>query len=252
MYKPESKEEEDYLRSYDPGKYPTPAVTVDIVIFTLNEQNRLAVLLIRRKNYPYRGRWAIPGGFVEMEESIDTAAGRELFEETHVSGVPIDQFGSFGDVDRDPRMRVISIAYMAFVPKNALQIRAGDDAKDARLFEIVREGGKIRLHGEEEEWDIEDLAFDHDKVLRTAIRRLCNRIEYTYDAFALLPDDQSFSIGELKRIYDAVLNKEQDLPNFRREFERKYVREGLVEKTGGSEKRDSRRPAKLYRLVKTQ
>ena len=238
MYVPVDEKEREFLKNYDPNEYEKPSVTVDIVIFTLNDNNKLSVLLIKRSGYPYKDRWAIPGGFVDMKESIDESARRELYEETHVSNVPITQFGTFGDVERDPRMRVISIAYMAFVPRNQLNIIAGDDACDAQIFEIRRSINEVSLIGD-------------NKILLTAIERLYNRIDYTDDAFAFLSDDQSFTIYELKKIYDAVLNTSLDISNFRKDFMRRYVKSGLVIETGIEEKRaGSKRPAKLYKRLK--
>ena len=251
MYIPVDEKEREFLKNYDPNEYEKPSVTVDIVIFTLNDNNKLSVLLIKRSGYPYKDRWAIPGGFVDMKESIDESARRELYEETHVFDVPITQFGTFGDVERDPRMRVISIAYMAFVPRNQLNIIAGDDACDAQIFEIRRSINEVSLIGDRNVTDISKLAFDHNKILLTAIERLYNRIDYTDDAFAFLSDDQSFTIYELKKIYDAVLNTSLDISNFRKDFMRRYVKSGLVIETGIEEKRaGSKRPAKLYKRLK--
>ena len=127
--------EEEYLKTYNPNKYEKPSVTTDILIFTVNENHELELLLIKRGGHPYKGKWAIPGGFVNMTESLDDGAKRELKEETGLSGdYHLEQLYTFGGVNRDPRMRVISVAYMALIPKAALLPRAGDDAAEAMFF----------------------------------------------------------------------------------------------------------------------
>ena len=251
MYTPETKEEKEFIENYDKDKYEKPSVTTDIVIFTLSDKNELSLLLIKRGGYPYKGKWAIPGGFVDMKESIDDGAKRELFEETNLKDLPIEQFGTFGDVDRDPRMRVISIAYMAFVPKNSLNIKAGDDASDAQLFKIsIDDIDGITLIGDRNVIKESDLAFDHANIIRTAIKRLRNRIDYTEDAFKFLKDDQSFTIYELKKIYETVNDNVEDTANFRRDFIKKYVNTGLVIETGETTKDSGHRAATLYKKLK--
>ena len=125
MYTPKSKEEADYLNNYNPNKYEKPSVTADVVIFTLNEANELSVLLIRRGGFPYQGCWAIPGGFVNMDETVEEGAKRELEEETGLKGVPVFPYGTFSDPDRDPRMRVITVGHLAFIPRERLRFAAG-------------------------------------------------------------------------------------------------------------------------------
>ncbi len=246
MYIPETKEEKEYLDKYDSSKYEKPSVTADIVIFTLSDNNELSVLLIKRGCYPYKDKWAIPGGFVSMDESIDTAAARELKEETHLTDIPIEQFGTFGEVDRDPRMRVISIAYMAFIPKSTLSFSAGDDAAETQLFKISIDIDGLTFIGDRNVIKESDLAFDHSAIIKTAIKRLRNRIEYTDDAFKFLKDDQSFTIYELKKIYETVTGKTEDTGNFRRSFFNKYVKPGLVVDTGSKTENSGHRNAALY------
>lgn len=129
----------EFLAAYDENKYRRPSVTVDMVVFTLNERGELCVMLIRRCNHPFIGRWALPGGFVEMDEELSAAAARELQEETGVTGIPLRGFGTFGAVDRDPRTRVITSAFYAVAPMGSIAPQAGDDAADARLFTINTE-----------------------------------------------------------------------------------------------------------------
>ena len=129
----------EFLAAYDENKYRRPSVTVDMVVFTLNERGELCVMLIRRRNHPFIGRWALPGGFVEMDEELSAAAARELQEETGVTGIPLRGFGTFGAVDRGPRTRVITSAFYAVAPMGSIAPQAGDDAADAKLFTINTE-----------------------------------------------------------------------------------------------------------------
>ena len=263
MYTPRSKEEAEYLKRYDGSKYEKPSVTADVVLFTIYE-NAMHVLLIRRGGFPYRDCWAFPGGFVGIAESVDEAAARELKEETGLSDVPVHQFGTFGEVDRDPRMRVISVAYMAFLPSSRLaafagkeeekggetKIVAGDDAADAQFFEIRETVEGLAFIGPRNVLKEEDLAFDHIQILKRALRMLKNRIDYTDDAFAFL-DDQNFTIYELQKIVETVKGRRENLTNFRRIFANKYLRTGLVVETGEKSTRGSRKPAATFRRLKS-
>ena len=140
--------EEEFLKNYKPGDYERPSVTVDMVLFTLDDEEeedlkkvpkkKLKVLLIKRNNHPFMGCWAIPGGFVDIDENIESAVYRELKEETNIDNVYLEQLYTWGDVNRDPRMRVISTSYMALVNKNNLNAKAGDDAEDVAWFEISK------------------------------------------------------------------------------------------------------------------
>ena len=244
-----SKEEEDFLKSYDASKYERPSVTADIVIFTLDDDDELNLLLINRGGYPYKDKWAIPGGFLEVgKESIDEAARRELKEETNIDNVFLNQLYTFGDPDRDPRTVVISVAYMALVPKSGLDIRAGDDAQAASLFKITYDVNGIIFQSGNIVITESDLAFDHADIIKMAINRLRNRIDYETDAFNLLRDKKSFTISELKKIYETIKNRPLDLPNFRKIFLREYVSKGRVTELDGTVARKGK-PAKLYSFV---
>ncbi len=212
---------------YDPSKYERPSVTVDVVIFTLRQQD-LQVLLIRRKYAPFADYWAIPGGFVQMDESLKTAALRELEEETGVRDVYIEQLYTFGQPERDPRTRVITVAYLALVPATALPaLQAGDDAAEAQW------------------WSMSDLpphiAFDHAEILNYALTRLRYKLEYSAVGFELLPP--KFTLSELQSAYEIILGEKLDRGNFRKKLRNAAV----VEQT--HESRDTRgRPARLYRF----
>jgi 8-oxo-dGTP diphosphatase len=214
-------------QQYDPDKYERPSVTVDIVILTLRE-HELQVLLIQRKNWPYAGIWAIPGGFVEMDESLEAAARRELSEETGIDdpGIHLEQLHTFGDPGRDPRMRVISVAHLALVPAGQLALHAASDAADAGWFSA---------------YDPPPLAFDHDQILSCAVQRLRGQVETAPAIFRLLPG--TFTLTELQSAYEHVLREELDKRNFRR----KMLSSGMLEETQQLRSGDHR-PAKLYRF----
>jgi 8-oxo-dGTP diphosphatase len=206
--------------------YPHPAVTVDIVVVTIHD-NALKVLLIRRAQEPYAGMWALPGGFVEIDESLRRAAWRELREETGVSASFLEQLGAFGHPNRDPRERVITVVYYALVPHGRLQVQAGSDAAEARLFDFEA---------------LPELAFDHAKVLRRAQSRLREKIEDPVIALQLVP--ATFTLTELQRVHELVLARELDKRNFRK----KMLALDVIETTGGTKRAGPHRPARLYRV----
>ncbi len=188
---------------YDPHAYPPFAVTVDIVVMTITESD-LRVLLIRRAIGPFRDSWALPGGFVRPDEDLDTAAARELAEETSISQEPghLEQLGTYGHPDRDPRMRVVSVGYWAIVPDLPAP-KGGSDAAYAELVPVAElESSRIRL------------AFDHDRIVADGIARARSRLEDTTIATRFCPPE--FTISDLRRVYDAVWASELDPGNFQR------------------------------------
>lgn len=205
--------------------YPHPAVAVDIAVFTI-EDDDLAVLLMRRAGDPYAGRWALPGGFVGIQESLRRAAWRELREETGVSAGFLEQLAAFGRPDRDPRERVITVAYYALIPRGRLTIRAGSDAADARLFGLA---------------DLPQLAFDHATILRRARERLRDKGDGAVIAMQLMP--ACFSLSELQRAQELIRGSALDKRNFRK----RTLAAGLVEPTGEKRRAGQHRPAALYR-----
>lgn len=256
--------EKEFLAQYDSSRYEKPAVTVDMLIFTVDPEERYALelLLIERGGHPFLGKWAIPGGFVGMDESLGEAAARELKEETGLSDIYMEQLFTFGDVGRDPRMRVISVAYLALVSKDKLKPVAGDDAAKVRWFAVHldEESGELWLDAERshlerdctEEMPIsensriddihlsgQDLAFDHEKVIKTALQRLKNKVEYTDIAFELA--GEKFTLTQLQMIFEAILGRKLHKPNFRRGIA------SQVEKTEELETKRSNRPSCLYR-----
>ena len=205
-------------------EYPHPAVTTDIVIFTIR-QDELKVLLIKRAMPPYQGEWALPGGFVNLDESLEEGARRELEEETGVSGVYLEQLYTFGKPDRDPRERVITVAYYALIPTDTVEIRAATDAEGVSWF---------GMH------ELPDLAFDHQEILAMAHRRLVDKLDYSTIAFQFMPDQ--FTLSELQQVYELILGEPLDKRNFRK----RILSLGLVRETGKERKAGAHRPAKLY------
>lgn len=229
--------EREFLSRYNPGKYEHPSVTVDTLIFTVDkstEDYHLQILLVRRQDHPFLHKWAIPGGFVGMEESVDQAAVRELEEETGLRNIYLEQLYTWGDVGRDPRTRIISVSYMALVPKEMLTPVAGGGnaglsgeepqfpeskaAANAAWYSISRQGGHLRLWNESCQLQEEDLAFDHARMIRLALERMKNKVFYTDIVFKLLPE--KFTFPELQRLYEAILEEKLHGPNFRRDMQK--------------------------------
>ncbi len=242
--------EEEFLAQYNPNAYEKPSVTVDMLIFTMNEEQQLELLLIRRKGHPCRGKWAIPGGFINMDEALEEAVARELEEETGLKDIYLEQLYTFGAVHRDVRMRVISVAYMALVPARLLKFQAGDDAADACLYEIRKED-EITFYSRERDQLLRkaDLAFDHYEIIQTALDRLQGKIRYTDIALELLRDKEKFSIYELQMIHEAVTGEKIDVANFRRSFKKKFIDTGRVEKLEEKCMEYSKKPSSYYRFI---
>lgn len=180
-------------------------------------------------------------------ESVTQAAKRELFEETGVKDASLRQLYTFSDPDRDPRMHVVSVAYTALIPKGSLKVRAGDDAWDAEVFRIAYDVDGMTFQSEKGLVREEDLAFDHARIIRMAIKRLRSRIKYEPDAFWLLKNKKEFAISELKSIHETILNEKLDLANFRKAFLRDYVETGRVRPL--NKKSNAKRPAMLYDMT---
>jgi 8-oxo-dGTP diphosphatase len=207
-------------------EYPRPALTVDCVVFGLDEED-LKVLLIQRGLEPFKGRWALPGGFVQMEESLEDAARRELAEEAGMRPGLLEQLYTFGDPGRDPRGRVVSVAYFALVKLTDHKVQAATDASEAAWFSV---------------WDMPKLAFDHAEVVATALQRLKGKVRYQPIGFELLPP--KFTLTQLQRLYETILEKELDKRNFRK----KILSMDLLEELDEVEQDVSHRAARLYRF----
>jgi 8-oxo-dGTP diphosphatase len=207
--------------------HPHPAVTTDIAVFTIRDE-ALQLLLIRRGRPPFEGAWALPGGFLDIDEDLDACATRELAEETGVRDIYLEQLRTFGAIGRDPRERVVSVAYLALAPATNLCLQAGDDAAEARWFRLDA---------------LPELAFDHAEIIATAHRRLVAKLDYSTIAFQLLPE--TFTLGELQRVYETLVDAEIDKRNFRKWA----LALEQIEATGETRRRGSHRPARLYRLT---
>ena len=180
-------------------EYPRPALTVDIVVFALAEE--LQVMLIERELPPFDGAWALPGGFVHMDETLEAAARRELREETGLRKVFLEQLYTFDAVDRDPRERIVSVAYYALVNQAGHKVQASTDARQAKWFPAKR---------------LPKLAFDHDLIFSTALSRLQGKVRYQPIGFELLP--QKFPLRELQKLYELILDRPLDKRNFRKKI----------------------------------
>jgi len=265
--------EAEFLASYDPGRYPRPSNTVDLVLMTVSE-GALKLLLIRRRNHPWIGQWALPGGFVEISEDMDDAAERELREETSITRhTYFRQLYTFGNADRDPRTRVISTAYLSLTPASNLKAaKAGDDASDTAWVTVSktlkhaddRERVSI-LHLDDEEhgiamsYEIHDkamhnyietrsrllkcsstqLAADHVKAINMAMDQVQHRAAATGILFNLLPEEAT--LREIQTAYEAVQGRKVDTGNFRRDIRKMLLSTGHTRKSGG-------RTAAVYRF----
>ncbi len=244
--------EKEYLEQYDPSVFERPSVTVDILLFTV-EDGELKVLLIRRDTMPFFGKWAIPGGFLHMDESADEAAVRRIREEAGVENVHLEQLYTFSEVGRDPRMRVVSIAYFAAVPRGKLGFRAGMEASAAELFSVhgddKDDAAGLTLTGPDGMvLGQGDLAFDHWTIIRTAVQRMRGKIDYTDLAFGFLASKDSFTLTELRLVFEAILDHTLDIGNFRRTIKREYEKRGRMKELE-LEKGAVGRPAMLYKFI---
>ncbi len=281
--------QEQFLASYDATKYDRPSMTVDILIFTVTEKEKesyrklpekdLKLLMIKRADHPYIGQWALPGGFVQMDESLDEAALRELKEETNIEDIYMEQLYTWGDLERDPRTRVISTSYMSLVDSSELNIKASDDAEEAKWFAvscklyqeqktltgagyILQKLYTLSLENDEDSLsaiiktikvvegkvtkiksevvESNGIAFDHVKIIEYAIERLRSKIEYTDIAFNLMPE--MFTLTELQQVYEVILDAELLKANFRRKTADMVIETNEYTKDAGH------RPSKLFKF----
>ena len=209
-------------------EFARPALTVDIVVFGLDEED-LKVMLIQRDLAPFEGQWALPGGFVRVEETLDYAARRELVEETGIKDIYLEQLYTFGSVERDPRERVVTVAYYALVNLEGHDVQASTDARNAAWFPVS---------------DLPELAFDHQVILDAAHERLRGKVRYQPIGFELLPD--RFTLRQLQHLYEVILDRELDKRNFRK----KVLAMEIVKETKEIEKDVAHRAARLYRFDK--
>jgi 8-oxo-dGTP diphosphatase len=206
--------------------YARPAVTVDCVVFGLDDED-LKVLLIQRDIEPFAGRWALPGGFVKMDETLEESALRELGEETGLTKVFLEQLYTFGNPGRDPRERVVTVAYYALVKLLDHKVQAATDARNAAWFAVD---------------DLPKLCFDHDEIVTTALKRLQGKVRYQPIGFELLPP--KFSLTQLQRMYEIILERDLDKRNFRK----KVLSLDILHELDEVEQDVAHRAARLYRF----
>jgi 8-oxo-dGTP diphosphatase len=208
-------------------KYKFAVMAVDVVIFTIKE-GKLMALLIQMKKKPFAGMWAAPGGLIRGNESLDSAAERLLLEKAGVKNVYLEQLYAFGEPNRDPFGRVVSVAYFALIPSRGIILKTTKDYADVRWFPVKK---------------LPKMAYDHKKIVEKAVRRLQAKLGYTNIAYSLLPKE--FALTELQRTYEIILGKKMDKRNFRK----KIFSLKLVKKTEKKQQGEANRPANLYKFI---
>ncbi|HIT43230.1 TPA: NUDIX domain-containing protein [Candidatus Avacholeplasma faecigallinarum] len=263
--------EEEFLRNYDSSKFDKLSMTVDVLIFSVSDEvasnyrklsnKKFSVLLVKRNDYPFKDKWCLPGGFIGIDEELEDAARRVLKKETNLENIYLEQLYTFGEVDRDPRMRIVSTSYLALIDKNKLNSKVSANVSwfDISISETDKEIEIYLDNGEErirfvvskklrdmttDRYDFvttfnDKLAFDHPKVIVSGIFRLKNKIEYTDIVFNMMPE--YFTLGELQQVYEVILGKKLLAPAFRRIIADKVYKTDKV-KTGGGH-----RPSAMYK-----
>ena len=263
--------EEEFLKDYDPSKFDRLSITTDILIFSISDDvqdnyrklnnKHFSILLVKRDNYPFKDKWCLPGGFVKVDEDLEDAPLRILASETNLHNIYLEQLYTYGGVDRDPRMRVLSTSYMALIDKNKLNDKLSVNAswfnitklEDDKEIHIILDNGnerlKFRVKKEVKEKTTDrykftiiensDIAFDHPLVIVSGIERLRNKASYTDIVFNMMPE--LFTLGELQQVYEIVLGKKLLDPAFRRIIADK------VEKTSKMRTGGGHRPSYLYK-----
>lgn len=268
------KSEEEFLKAYNPDQFEKLSMTTDILIFSISDEVQsnyrksnkkyMSVLLVKRDDYPFKDKWCLPGGFLDVKEDLEDCPKRILARETGLHDIYLEQLYTFGDVHRDPRMRIVSSSYMALVDKNRLKEKLSDNASwfNIQYFEeednvlVILDNGtdtlkfKIKkvlkeLTTDRYKFEIEeneDLAFDHPGVIWTGIERLKNKINYTDVVFNMMPE--LFALGDLQQVYEVILNKKLLDPAFRRIIADKVEKTEFVQTGAGH------RPSALFRYKK--
>lgn len=255
--------EEEFLKDYDSSQFEKLSMTADTLIFSVADEEvsnyrklpekKFSVLLVKRDNYPFKDKWCLPGGFVGIKETIDDAAKRILEMETNLHDIYMEQLYTFGGIDRDPRMRVVSTAYMALVDKNRLMDHLSSNAswfqmnilEDKKEIQVTLDNGmenfsiiveKVLKNPTSDRYEYvvsknEKLAFDHAKVIVSGISRLKNKVGYTDIVFNMMP--KYFTLGELQQVYEVILGKKLLDPAFRRIIKDKVVKTDKMQTGGG-------------------
>ena len=267
----EYKNEEEFLKNYDVNKYDKLSITTDILVFSVSNkvttnyrklnEKLFSVLLVKRHNYPFKDMWCLPGGFVKLDENLEDAPMRILKNETNIDNIYLEQLYTFGDVNRDPRMRVVSTSYMALIDKNKLNNKLNEDTsfftmkilEDDNFIDVFLDNGndefkfKVKKVLKDKTTDrykfevVENdcIAFDHAKVIVSGIERLKNKISYTDIVFNMM--GEYFTLGELQQVYEVILGKKLLDPAFRRIIADKVIKTDKI-KTGGGH-----RPSVLFK-----
>lgn len=267
----EYKSEEEFLKDYDSSKFEKLSMTTDILIFSVSDEvqenyrklnkKHFSILLVKRDNYPFKDKWCLPGGFIRINEDIEDSAKRILADETNLHNIYLEQLYTFGDPNRDPRMRVVSTSYMALIDKNRLNEQIAKKAswfnvmvlEDKNSINITLDNGveeiKLKIGKTLKEkttdrykYDIlsnDKMAFDHPLVIASGISRLKNKLEYTDIVFNMMPE--YFTLGDLQQVYEIILGKKLLDPAFRRIIANK-VEKTTKMKTGGGH-----RPSVLFK-----
>lgn len=224
--------EKEYLEAYNENNYKRLSVAVDLLVFTI-EDDRLKIVLIERDEYPYKNMLSLPGVFVRQEEPLDEAAKRGIAEETGIQNIYFEQLYTWGEVERDPRMRIISVSYLSLVQSEKIQLAAGKRSVSVALYDVEEIfSGKAAL------------AFDHKKMIEYGRERIKNKVEYTNIAFEFLPEE--FTLPELQKVYEILLGKTLYKAGFRRKIL------PILEETERMTSGDAHRPSKYYRLKETE
>ena len=271
----EFKTEQEFLDAYDSSMFEKLSMTTDVLIFSISDEEQsnyrktskkhMSVLLCKRDDYPFKGKWCLPGGFIGIEEDLEECPRRILEKETNLRDIYLEQLYTFGSVNRDPRMRIVSTSYMALVDKNRLTDKLSDNASWFNVTYFDNEGNvcvKLDNGSEQLEFEIRknlkeqttdcysfeiiknnDIAFDHPIVIWTGIERLKNKISYTDIVFNMMPE--LFALGDLQQVYEVILNKKLLDPAFRRIIADKVEKTEFV-KTGGGH-----RPSALFKYKKS-
>ncbi len=273
----EYKTEEEFLKNYDPSIYPRFAVATDIIVFGISskdkndyrrlDEKKMSVLLIKRDDYPYKGKWCLPGGFVHIDEDLDDAPRRVLFSETGINNIYLEQLYTYGSVNRDPRMRVVSSSYMALIDKDRMDSELKNESSWFDIIDVEYKPDKImdRLSNGEEDIDftikrvlkehttdryafsvLENnyLSFDNPLVIVSGMERLKNKLLYTDIVFNMMP--KLFTLGELQKVYEVILGKKLLDPAFRRVIKDK------VEETDEFKTGEGHRPSKLFKYKESK
>ena len=266
--------EEEFLKAYNPNDYKQLSMTTDIILFSVsdvsqfnyrkNSEKIMSILLVKRDTYPFKDKWCVPGGFLQIDEELEECPKRILAEETNLHNIYMEQLYTFGAVHRDPRMRIVSTAYMALIDKNTLK----DNLKEsAEWFNIEYKEEKdtitLNLRGIRDELEIkakkvlveasthryryeivknDKIAFDHAEVIITGLERLRNKVEYTDIVFNMMPE--LFTLGELQKVYEVILGKSLLMPAFRRIIANKVQKTEEIQSGGGH------RPSYLFKYKK--